>query len=151
MSQKSTTGRVGKLQRVLAVANLCLWIYFWLSFAHFSYQYRPNPLGHPAGTGYTFWGHAIAVAESPNFYLFFRVLYRVEWPSFQLPLLALRSLYSPLLLYGFFGGVSKGGWLLLAVMPLSFFQWYLVGLFIDYLRHRLTGKPSRSAGRVAHA
>lgn len=124
---KPTDARAKKVQIALAIANFCLWTYFWISFAHFSYPYRPNPLGHPAGTGYTFWGHAIGVAESPNLYFFFRALYWVEWPSFQLSLLALRALYSPLLLYGFFAGVSKGGWLLIAVIPISFVQWYAIG------------------------
>jgi hypothetical protein len=72
---------------VLLIANLCLWIYFWIAFVQASYPFRPDPLGHPAGTGYTFWGHSIAVVESGFVYPFFRILFYVEFPSFALALL----------------------------------------------------------------
>ena len=85
-------------------------------------------MGHPAGTGYTFWGHSIAVVESGFFYPFFKVMFYIQFPSFALAMLVARVFSPHLLLYGFVAGISKGGWLLLAVMAISFFQWYLVGL-----------------------
>lgn len=129
-----------KAQKVLVIANLCLWIYFWTAFAFASYPFRPDPLGHPAGTGYTFWGHSIAVVESGLVYPFFRVVFYAEFPSFALATL-IAQLFSPhLLLNGFFVGISGAGWLLLAVMALSFLQWYLIGwvawkLWQKWFRH----------------
>ncbi len=144
----------GKFMKVLLVANLCLWIYFWIAFAQTSYPFRPNPLGHPAGTGYTFWGHSIAVVESGLVYPFFRVVFYVEFPSFLLATLVARVFSPHLLLNGFFAGISGGGWLLLAEMALSFFQWYFIGWIAQKLWHRWSGHatpapsqaPSTQAG-----
>jgi hypothetical protein len=36
----------GKFVKVLLIANLCLWVYFWLAFAHASQPYDPRPWGH---------------------------------------------------------------------------------------------------------
>jgi hypothetical protein len=127
---------MGRSTKVLLIANLCLWIYFWISFAHSSYPYRPNPLGHPAGTGYTFWGHAIAVVESGLSYPFFRVMFYAEFPSFATAMLVVRVFSPHMLLYGFFAGISKGGWLLLAMMTISFFQWYLIGRVAQRIARR---------------
>jgi hypothetical protein len=44
--------QMGKFVRVLLVVNLCLWVYFWIAFAHASHPFHPDPLGHPAGSGY---------------------------------------------------------------------------------------------------
>jgi hypothetical protein len=137
---------MGKFVKALLAANLCVWIYFWIAFAHASYPYRPNPLGHPAGTGLTFWGHSIAVVEDGLSYPFFRTVYLLEFPSFTLAITLARLFYHPLLLYGFFAGISKGGWFLLAVMVLSFFQWCLIGWAIQKFWHKLLGTvASRSA------
>ena len=128
MPKRVKSQRIGKFAKVLMIANLCVWGYFWIAFAQTSYPFRPDPLGHPAGTGYTFWGHSIAVVESGLVYPFFRLVYCVEFPSFALATLLARAFSPRLILYGFFAGISKGGWLLLAVMALSFLQWYLIGL-----------------------
>src|ERR1051325_6045329 len=136
MSKQLESERMGKFMKVLLIANLCLWVYFWICFAHASYPFRPDPLGHPAGTGYTFWGHSIAEVESGLVYPFFRVVFYVEFPSFLLATLTARVLSPHLLLYGFFAGISKGGWLLLAVMALSFLQWYFIGWVGQKLWHR---------------
>jgi len=85
---------MGKLVKVLLVVNLCLWVYFWIAFADASYPFRPDPLGHPAGTGYTFWGHSIAVVESGFVYPFFKVMFYAEFPSFALATLVVR-IFSP--------------------------------------------------------
>ncbi len=136
---------MSKLVKVLFVLNLCLWIYFGIAFAQASYPFRPDPLGHPAGTGYTFWGHSIAVVESGFAYPFFRVMFYAEFPSFALAILVVRMFSPHQLINGFFAGISGGGWLLLAVMLLSFFQWYLVGWVIQKLWHRWSSAlPSQS-------
>ncbi|HLX82541.1 MAG TPA: hypothetical protein VKR59_01495 [Terriglobales bacterium] len=118
---------MGRLTKTLLIANFLFWVYFWLAFAQASYPFRPDPFGHPAGTGYTFWGHSIAVVENGLSYPFFRVMFYAEFPSFATAILVVRVFSPHLLLYGFFAGISKGGWLLLAVMTISFFQWYLIG------------------------
>ena|SRR5579864_714427 len=135
---------MGKFVKVLLVANLCLWVYFWIAFAHASYPFRPDPLGHPAGTGYTFWGHSIAVIESGLVYPFFKVVFYAEFPSFLLVTLVARVFSPHLLLNGFFGGISGGGWLLLAIMPLSCLQWCFVGVVIQKLWHRWPGHHTAS-------
>jgi len=118
---------MGKLAKVLLVLNLCLWIYFWIGFAHASYSFHPDPMGHPSGTGYTLWGYSIAVVESSFVYPFFKIMFYAEFPSFALATLVVR-LFSPYqLINGFFAGISGAAWMLLAVMLLSFLQWYLIG------------------------
>jgi hypothetical protein len=126
----------GRFLKVLLVSNLCLWVYFWVAFIQASYPFRHEPLGHAAGTGYTFWGHSIALVESALVYPFFRVVFYVEFPSFALATLAARVLSPRLVLYGFFAGISKGGWLLLAVMLLSFLQWYLISWAVQRVWRR---------------
>jgi hypothetical protein len=140
---------MGKLVKVMLVLNLCLWMYFWIAFTQASYPFRPDPLGHPAGTGYTFWGHSIAVVESGLVYPFFRVVFYVEFPSFLLATVVVR-LFSPhQLINGFFAGISGGGWLLLAIMFLSFLQWYLIGWVSQKLWYRWSGHSSTSGGQTA--
>jgi hypothetical protein len=149
MLMQNPSRRLGKAVKMLLVANLCLWVYFWIGFAGASYRYKPDPLGHPAGTGYAFWGHSIAVTESGFKYPFFRVVSYVEFPSIALATLVAR-LFSPrLILYGFFAGISKGGWLLLAVMVLSFLQWYLVGWAGQKLWQRWFSHPAGVLNQAA--
>jgi hypothetical protein len=112
--------------KLLVLFNLCLWIYFWVAFTHSAYPFRHNPLGHPAGNGYTFWGHSIAVVESPLSYPFFEVVLYAGFPSFLLGF-SIAHLMPISWLDGFWAGISGDGWVLLAVMALTFFQWYLVG------------------------
>jgi hypothetical protein len=141
VSKHLGSDQMGRSTKTSLIANLCLWIYFWISFAQASYPYRPNPLGHPAGTGYTFWGHSIAVVESGLAYPFFRVMFYVQFPSYAFAILVVRMFSPHLLLYGFFAGISKGGWLLLAVMIISFFQWYIVGGLSRRIWHRYFRRP----------
>jgi hypothetical protein len=100
---------MGKFVKLLLIANLCLWIYFGIAFAQASYPFRPDPLGHPAGTGYTFWGHSIAVVESGLVYPFFRIMFYVEFPSFALATLVVRVFSPHQLINGFFAGTPAGG------------------------------------------
>jgi hypothetical protein len=149
-------GHRGQFVKVLLIANLCLWIYFWIAFAHASHPPRPNPTGYITADGYTFWGHSIAGVVSPFLYRFFRIVFYTEFPSFLLVTLAVcvfspyRSLdhyfgyiwYPHGLLQGFFAGISAAGWLLLATMALSFLQWYFIGWVTQKLWRRLTNRPT---------
>lgn len=118
---------MGKSVKVLLIANLCLWIYFWIGFARASYAYQPNPLGHPAGTGYTFWGHSIAVAESGLKYPFFKITFYLELPSFVVAVSIERFFDPQLISHRFIWGISMAGWGMLATILLSFLQWWSVG------------------------
>ncbi len=134
-------------QKILLAANLCLWIYFWIAFAHASYPFRPDPLGHPAGSGYTFWGHSIAVTESPLVHPFFRAVFYPGFPAFAVGT-SVAQIFSPhLLLNGFFAGISGGGWLLLSIMALTFVQWSLIGWLGRRLWLRLS-PPQSAADRL---
>jgi hypothetical protein len=146
MTRETSSRMDRKIAKLFLVANLCLWIYFWIGFARASYPYEPNPLGHVSGTGFTFWGHAIAVAESGFKYKFFKTTYYVELPSVLLVTLFARifdpHLVSPL----FFGGISMGGWIIIATMMLSFFQWYFIGRAIQRLGHKWFNQPTGAGG-----
>ena len=148
MSKQVESERMGKVVKVLLAANLCFWIYFWIAFAKVSYPFHPDPLGHPAGTGDTFWGHSIAVVESGLTYPFFRIMFYAEFPSFALATLVVRVFSPHQLINGFFAGISGGGWFLLAVMLLSSLQWSLVGWLGQTLWQRWFRHPS---GALNHA
>ena len=135
--------RLGKLVRILLVLNVCLWVYFWISFAQASYVFRPDPLGHPAGTGYTFWGHAVGVVESGLVYPFFRIVFYVEFPSFIVAVLIERVFDPQLTSHRFLAGISVGGWSLVETMLLSFIQWYLIGCIAQKLWYRFFSVPTR--------
>jgi hypothetical protein len=145
MSKQVKSERMGKLVKMLLIANLCLWIYFWIAFARESYPFRHDPLGHAAGTGYTFWGHSVAVVESGFVHPFFRIVFYLEFPSFALATLVVRVFSPHQLINGFFAGISGAGWLLLAVMLLSFLQWYMIGRLAQKVWYRWSG----ARGRVA--
>src|SRR5262245_10134605 len=130
-----------RLLHLLMLGNLCLWIYFWISFATVAYPFRKDPLGHPAGTGFTFWSHSIAVTESPFVHPFFKVAFVVNFPCFAI---VLPSGHALLPADVFFIGISEDGWLLLIVMVASFVQWYAIASFLQLFRLRYRFVPSAS-------
>ena len=117
---------MGKFLRVLLLANTVLWVYFWLSFAHAAYAYKPNPLGHLSGTGFTFWGRSIALTESGLVYSFFKITYYINYLSFEVTFRLFRFFDPHHASPRFVLGISEGGWYLLSTMGLSFVQWLLV-------------------------
>jgi hypothetical protein len=148
MSDKERRGPSSPV-KVLLIANLCIWIYFVVGFVHASYPYEPIHWGHPSGTGFTFWGHSIALGEPGAVHPFFRLMFFAELPSFALAWFAARVFDPHLVSPAFFLGVSEGGWILIVTMLLSFFQWYLIGSLIQKLWSRwskpLTSSPSRAS------
>jgi hypothetical protein len=122
------------LQRSLRIGNLCLWVYFWMSFLDVAYPFRPNPLGHPAGTGITFFGRSIAVVESPSRYRFIRIVFWINLPAVASVFPLAHRLFS---YQGFWLGLSEDAWLLLLVMVISFLQWYAIGRLLHGLRKRI--------------
>jgi hypothetical protein len=144
MSAPAQTRRIGTLATLLLVASLCFWIYFAISFAKTSYPFERDPWGHPAGAGYTFLGHSIGVVESPLAHPFYRVMVWVEFPSFVFARLGQNVLF-PRFKDQFFAGISDGGWRLIAILLLSFLQWYLVGWAGQTIWHRWTGSHLTNA------
>ncbi len=139
---------MGKFVKLLLIVNLCVWIYFGIAFAQASYPYRPDPLGHPAGTGYTFWGHSIAVVESGLVYPFFRVVFYADFPSFALAVLTARVFDHRLTGQWFFLRISEGGWILIGAMLLSFLQWYFIGWVVEKLWQRRSTHPTAAVSRA---
>lgn len=139
---------MGKFVKVLLIANLCLWIYFGIGFSRAAHPYEPNPLGHPAGTGYTFWGRSIAVTKSGLKYDFFKTVFYPDMPSFILAVLIARIFDPQLISTRFFAGVSMGGWTIVGAMLLSFVQWYLVGWLAQKLWHRWSARSTVSPSQA---
>jgi hypothetical protein len=127
---------MGRLSKAMVMANLCLWVYFWLAFAHASQPYDPRPLGHPPVDPYSFRGHAIGLAKSSLTYPFMKAVFWIEFPSLFFVTLLRNSLLPNISSDRFFAGISVGGYMLLVTMLLSFGQWY----FIGWLFEKILGK-----------
>ena len=139
---------VGRYVSFAFAANLCFWIYFVLSFAGGSYPFRHDPLGHPAGAGYTFFGHSMGIIESPFTHAFFRAMVWVEFPSFALARLGEDLIFPHECGDEFFVGISEGGWRLVAISVLSFLQWFLLVWIGHRLWHRWASTRGYRASRV---
>lgn len=131
-----------KLVKPLLIANVCLWIYFWIGFIHVSQPYDPRPWGHAPIEPYSFAGHAVGLTTSTFSYTFMKVVYWAEFPSFVFVSVLMRILFGRLPSDRFFAGISVGGYKLLAVMMVSFFQWYWVGWTIQKLQRRWSSKST---------
>lgn len=140
---------MGRLSKTILSANLCLWIYFWLAFARASQPYNPRPWGHPPVDPYSFWGHAIGLTTSSLTYPFMRMAFWIEFPSFLGVALVRKAFLSGVSGDTFFAGVSVGGYALLAIMLLSFVQWYFVGLAAQKLWHRWSSHPTPAPNEAA--
>lgn len=123
-----------RLVSVLLIGNLCLWLYFGLSFVRASEPYDPRPGGHLPVDPYSFWGHAIGLSKSSHTYIFVKAVFWPNLPSFFLVALFrnvfLRNVASDTM----YGGISGGGYALFATMALSFVQWYSIGKIVEWLR-----------------
>jgi hypothetical protein len=122
---------MGKVVKLSLIANLCLWVYLWISFALASEPFRPRPLGHYPVDPYTYWGHTIGLTRSSLTYPFMKVAFCVESPSFLLVALVQHALPNRIIYERIVGGISMRGHELLIVMLLSFLQWYIVGRVIE--------------------
>ncbi len=130
----------GKITLTLLVANLGLWLYFWIAFAQASQPYNPRPLGHVPVDVYCFWGHSIGLTKSALMYPFMKAVHWVEFPSALVVTLVQNMFFSRVSADQFLGGVSVGGYKLLAIMFLSFGQWYLIGRIVQRLWKRPAGE-----------
>ena len=124
---------------VLILANGVLWLVFVIHFVVVSQPYAPHePQFEEFAPAYIFWGRAYPFEQ-----------YCGSWPMRATRLLERPSFYAAIPVNYFFsrrgitvdhlyGGVSAGGYYLIAVFLTSFLQWYLVGLIVDHLRRRLS-------------
>lgn len=142
MSKPEEGRTMGKFVKLLLIANLCLWIYFWIAFAQASQPYEPRPWGHLPIDPYSFWGHAIGLTKSSLAYPFVKIIFWVEFPSFLLVTLVQQGFLAKVSADQFFAGISVGGYKLLVIMLLSFLQWYFVGWAAQKLWHRWSSHPT---------
>lgn len=140
---------MGKVVKVLLIANLFLWIYFWVGFAHTSQPYDPRPWGHPPVEPYSFGGHAVGLTISIFSYTFMKVTYWAEIPSFAFVSVLMRIFFGRLTSDRLIAGISVAGYKLLAVMVVSFVQWYLVGWAIQRIFDRRSSEPDPSPNQAS--
>ena len=138
--------------KLLILANVAFWLVFGVLFVVKSYPYEPHkPVFEEEFPALTYFGRALPVQQQYMGGLM-RTTQFVQRPSFY----AARPFFWYFNSHGIvvdhlYWGISVGGYYLLLVCLLSFLQWYLVGLSIDWVRRRLTGKLRRSAGTDAPA
>lgn len=122
--------------RLLLLANAVLWLAFAVNFIVKSYPYQPHPkVFEEVSPPYIFWGHAFP----PDQFMapLMRATRLIQAPSFY----AARPFYwyfdkRGIVADRLYAGVCLGGYYLLLVCLLSFAQWYLTGLVIDFVRRR---------------
>ncbi len=108
------------------VANVCFWAFFWIAFFKAARPYLPAQPHGPVDL-YCIWGRAIGLTTSSFLYPFMKVAFVIEFPSFLLITMIQNLFFSRLSSDYFVGGISVGGFKLLAIMAVSFVQWYLLG------------------------
>jgi hypothetical protein len=135
---------MGKTVKLLLLANLLFWIYFYFSFARVSVPYDPRPLGHHPVEPYSFAGHSVGLTESIYSYPFMRVAFWIEGPSIGFVTLVMRMLFGRVPSNEFFAGISFPGYKLLAITIVSFAQWYLIGFLVRVLWVKWSNRPTVS-------
>jgi len=130
-ASKVYLGHVDRYISVFLAANLAFWIYFWIAFAKTA-EFDTDHINQARSLGddiypfvYTFWGYTVHML-SPGQYLFMRLAYCVEFPAFLLVTLIENALIPWVTEATMFAGISESGYKLIAVMSLSFGQWYLI-------------------------
>jgi len=126
--------KIDTIPKALVVANICVWVYFWIAFALAAEPYDAAPWGHPPIDVYSFWGYAIGLTHSAFMYPFMKVVAWVEFPSFAIATLGQKVL--KISTDRFLLGISANGYRLLATMLLSFAQWFLLGKVMQRLFKR---------------
>jgi hypothetical protein len=139
---------MGKLAKSMLIANLCLWVYFWLAFGHSSEPYDPRPWGHMPVDPYSFWGRAIGLTRSSLTYPFMKATFWIEFPSFLSVALFRKAFLSGVSGDTFFAGISVGGYELLVIMLLSFMQWYIVAWMVQRFWQRWFNGPTTTPSQA---
>jgi hypothetical protein len=112
-------------------ANCAFWVYFWVAFAKASQPYDPHPWSHVPIEPYSYWGHAVGSTVSIYGHAFMRIAFWAELPSFGLVNITMRALFGRVPADHFWAGISFPGYKLLAVMVVSFLQWFLIAWAIQ--------------------
>jgi hypothetical protein len=118
--------RASRVEKILLVANVCFWAFFWIAFFNAARPYLPVQPHGPVDL-YCVWGRAIGLTTSSFLYPFMKVAFVVEFPSFLLVTVIQNLFFSRLSSDYFLAGISVGGFKLFAIMAASFVQWYLLG------------------------
>lgn len=118
--------------------NCATWVYFWISFLLHARPYTPTPEGfHAPLSPVTVFGYSIGLLNQLSEYFFMNVTLIAEFPSFLLAG-ALRVVLFPEVTRDWsFAGTDLGGYFILAVMLLSFLQWYCIGRVLAWLIPKL--------------
>jgi hypothetical protein len=148
VSNQSENEPLRKLQKLMFVANLFVWAYFWLAFAHSAVAYDPRPWGHIPVDPYVFGGHAIGLTKSSLTYPFMKLTFRIEFPSFLCVALFRKEFLSGVSGEPLFAGISAAGYELLVIMLLSFVQWFLLARVIQRRWCRWIGRPTAAPNQA---
>jgi hypothetical protein len=122
--------------RSLLLGNACLWLILRVFFVLKSYPYIPHkPIFEERSPELIYFGRALSYLENEKMIPLIRTIRLVQLPSFYAAspfnlLFSRRGMAVDQLYWG----ISVGGYYLLLVCLLSFVQWYLVGVLIDYIR-----------------
>ena len=131
----------------LLSANLLLWVFFWVDFSGrlVSYKQRPPTFDENVPL-FVFWGKALPVEQMRSVCL--RMMEWVQVPSFLVVRPVVYALnQKPSVWEKTFGGLSPWSYLLIAVMLLSFLQWYFIGWLIGKLWQRWS-HPTAAVSRA---
>lgn len=141
--------------KLLPLANVAFWMIFGVLFAAASYPYRPHRLAFEEITpSYIFFGRALPEIDSgtgvglpPPLMNVTRIIQR---PSFitAAPYFWYFNSHG-ITVDRLYWGISVGAYYLIIVCLLSFLQWYLIGLFVDFITRRLS--LSRARGGPGNA
>ncbi len=125
-----------RFAKLFMLANALFWLIFGVFFAFKSQPYRPHkPVFEERAPDLIYFGRALSYLENEQMMPLVRTTLLVQWPSFFVarPLNWCFSRRGIVVDHRYWG-ISVGGYYLIVVCLLSFLQWYLFGLFIDYLR-----------------
>ena len=130
------------------LANACFWVVFVIFFVFKSHRNVPHPpTFEERPTEFIYFGRALGYLENERMVPLIKVTRFVQRPSFYAASpfnmwFAQRGIDSEHLYHG----VSVGGYFLLLVCLLSFLQWYVVGLFVNYISKHLRHHTVTRAG-----
>ena len=126
------------------LANAAFWVVFFLSFLAKSYPYEPHrPVFEEMLPSFVYFGRALPVHEELTGGVM-RIARLVQKPSFVVS----RPFFVPFNRSGIVVstltyGISLGGYYLLLVCGISFLQWSIAGILVDFIKWRVTGSPSK--------
>lgn len=137
---KSTFLGTHPFARLFLLGNGVFWLVFAVNFVVRSYHYEQHVrVFEEESPPYILCSRAFPFEQymSP----LMRVTRLLQWPSFYAATpVNLYFSHRGIVVDQLYWGVSAGGYYLILSCLLSFLQWYLVGLLIDYARKRLNAR-----------